>query len=245
MTELEPELKSLLQRAKSDLSPSSNDEARLAARLDGARLAAETHLPSVKPWALGLGGLAIGLGLGMALGLHLESAVPPPELDAQPVSAAPAENIHPLVPPQSPTPTLDVALDLATAAPSNQSAKATTPKPDLTQGTKLERQRMAAAKDAGGNLNESNPNENNIDETDHVRRVRRALAQHDASLALLLLDELDRNVPNGRLMQERDAGRAIARCLQEPRRRAATRAAFERRHPSSVHQTRVAQACKQ
>lgn len=243
MTELDPDLKSLLQRAKSELSPTPNDEARLAARLEGARHHAGSPAPAGRPWGTGMAGLALGLGLGTALGYHLATrGASSHELDVRPVSVATLENTSPLEAPPSAKANVALSLDLPTVTTSKHVTVATTPTPDPIPSAILRPHKPNLVKDgdAGGNGNRTN-----VDEIEQVRRVRRALAQQDPSLALLLLDELDRTVPKGRLMQERDAGRAIARCIQEPRSRAATRAAFERQHPSSVHQTRVSQACKE
>jgi len=76
------------------------------------------------------------------------------------------------------------------------------------------------------------------------RAVERALRDREPGLALGLLRELDRAVPGGRLVEERQATAAIARCgtgdvpfgvdLGEE---------FAGRYPGSVYQARVEEAC--
>jgi hypothetical protein len=77
-----------------------------------------------------------------------------------------------------------------------------------------------------------------------LRGIERALRDDQPALALALLGELDRAVPEGKLMEEREATSAIARCalgriplgldLGED---------FAESHPDSVYLARVQQAC--
>lgn len=82
-----------------------------------------------------------------------------------------------------------------------------------------------------------------VDEVALVRRVQRALARREARLALGLIQELDARVPHGRLMEERHAATAMARCMLVPSERQGALAAFLQRYPSSVHGERVEQVC--
>lgn len=82
-----------------------------------------------------------------------------------------------------------------------------------------------------------------VDEVEQVRRVQRALAQGQPGLALRLLNTLDREMPEGRLLEERAAARAIARCMSDPSRGAIEYRAFSQRYAQSVHDKRVAGVC--
>jgi hypothetical protein len=77
-----------------------------------------------------------------------------------------------------------------------------------------------------------------------LRRVERAQRAGNPRLALALLDELDRDQPRGKLLEERAAARAVAECQSsfgEARSVIAER--FSKRYGSSVYLTRVKVAC--
>ncbi|HYQ15375.1 MAG TPA: hypothetical protein VEQ58_06455 [Polyangiaceae bacterium] len=78
-----------------------------------------------------------------------------------------------------------------------------------------------------------------------LRRVERVLREHNPRLAVALLNELDREVPRGKLAEERDAARSIAACELESAASVTARTAseFAERHPGSVYLPRVARAC--
>lgn len=83
------------------------------------------------------------------------------------------------------------------------------------------------------------------EEVRSLRRVERVLREHNPRFALALLSELDRTVPTGRLMEERDAARTVATCELEGSGLHASEqaAAFSARFPGSVYASRVHQAC--
>jgi hypothetical protein len=77
-----------------------------------------------------------------------------------------------------------------------------------------------------------------------LRAVERALREHDPGFALTLLRELDRTVPNGRLVEEREAVSAIARCVSGDVPFGLNLADdFVGHHPDSVYGRRVIGAC--
>ena len=76
-----------------------------------------------------------------------------------------------------------------------------------------------------------------------MRRVERALREQQPQRALGLLFELDRNVPNGMLMQERQAAFAIARCAARLGSAAQLAAEFASRYPNSPYIARVHDTC--
>ena len=77
-----------------------------------------------------------------------------------------------------------------------------------------------------------------------LRRVERAQRAGNPRLALALLEELDRDRPRGKLMEERAAARAVAECQSTfGDSRAALLARFRARYPSSVYSSRVETAC--
>ena len=77
-----------------------------------------------------------------------------------------------------------------------------------------------------------------------LRNAERALRDGNPGLALAFLQELDRQVPNGQLAEERDAAGTLARCARGDQPFGVNLAAeFTERHPGSVYRARVEQAC--
>ena len=77
-----------------------------------------------------------------------------------------------------------------------------------------------------------------------LRNAERALRDGNPGLALAFLTELDRQVPNGQLTEERDAAATLARCARGDRPIGVDLAGdFAERHPASVYRARVEQAC--
>lgn len=78
-----------------------------------------------------------------------------------------------------------------------------------------------------------------------LRGVERALRDHQPGLALALLRRLDAEVPDGKLVEERDATAAIARCqLRDVPFGVDLARDFADRHPDSVYAERVAAGCR-
>jgi len=77
-----------------------------------------------------------------------------------------------------------------------------------------------------------------------LRSVERALRDRQPGLALAVLAALDRDVPGGKLVEEREAMLVIARCAQaDAPIRVELDGAFAGRYPGSVYLQRVQQAC--
>jgi len=77
-----------------------------------------------------------------------------------------------------------------------------------------------------------------------LRNAERALRDGNPGLALAFLQELDRQVPNGKLAEERDAAATTARCARGDHPFGVDMAEeFAQRHPASVYRARVEQAC--
>ena len=77
-----------------------------------------------------------------------------------------------------------------------------------------------------------------------LRNAERALRDGNPGLALAFLQELDRQVPNGQLAEERDAASTLARCARGDHPFGVNLGAeFTERHPGSVYRARVEQAC--
>jgi hypothetical protein len=72
-----------------------------------------------------------------------------------------------------------------------------------------------------------------------------ALRAGDGPDALVAASEHAHKFPNGALTEERESGRAIARCwAAKPEGRSAISDEFSRRFPSSPYAARVKAACK-
>lgn len=79
-----------------------------------------------------------------------------------------------------------------------------------------------------------------------LRAIERALRDDDPRLALALLQQLDRDVPQGKLVEERRATSAIARCsLGDVPFGVDLAEDFAGDHPHSVYLGRVEQSCRQ
>jgi hypothetical protein len=77
-----------------------------------------------------------------------------------------------------------------------------------------------------------------------LRNAERALRDGNPGLALAFLEELDRQVPNGQLTEERDAAATLARCARGDRPIGVDLAGdFAERHPKSVYLARVDETC--
>lgn len=81
-------------------------------------------------------------------------------------------------------------------------------------------------------------------ELDAMRRVDRLLHEDNPQRALALLQQLDRSVPDGKLMQERAAAAVIARCALGTGESARVADEFAARYPDSVYLARVRQKCQ-
>lgn len=77
-----------------------------------------------------------------------------------------------------------------------------------------------------------------------LRNAERALRERNPGLALAFLEELDRQVPHGRMTEERDAASTLARCARGDRPLGVDLAGeFIERHPASLYRARIEQAC--
>jgi hypothetical protein len=83
-----------------------------------------------------------------------------------------------------------------------------------------------------------------LNEVRAIRSIERALRDGQPGLGLALLRELDRAVPNGRLVEEREALSAIARCASGQAPLGVNLGDdFAERHPDSVYLRRVEGSC--
>lgn len=77
-----------------------------------------------------------------------------------------------------------------------------------------------------------------------LRAIERALREGEPALAFALLERLDREVPNGKLLEEREATAAMARCALGRAPFGVNLAEdFAARHPASVYRERVEATC--
>jgi hypothetical protein len=252
--DLDAEQRAFLDNARAALSPNAEAVRNLHARIDGALAShrAEVRNPTASPAlrryarTVGLGLFGLGLGLGAAGGYlwgqngertRLSSlTLSTPSISSisahsAPTLGSPTRASATLPPPA----TLSVtAVDHALGAPSGSATKP----PIVNNSTNLDKRRSTGATDTKPNA-ELTP----ADELLLVQRVQRALARREPSLALALLSELDTHIPNGRLLEERAAGKAIALCMHSSPRAAMSLERFKRQFPDSVHLPRVVSTC--
>jgi hypothetical protein len=239
MTELENREMRVLAAARRGLSSSEADRARVRLGVESALAAGEIP-DEVEPEleaprsatlfkaALGLalavlvggGGYAAGHRAGVAAGVR-ERTVSLPSTPSAASEREVVEQEHVTPGPATPP--------AASASPSSPVvARRATPSASATV--------FNATPAAGGS---------DIDEELRIlRRVERAQRAGNPSLALALLDELDRESPRGKLMEERAAARSVAQCSSTfGDSRAALLARFRARYPTSVYSPRVEGAC--
>jgi hypothetical protein len=165
-------------------------------------------------------------GAGYALGLSAGRAQLPVPAVSEPSSTRP----------ESPTRTAPEVLDEITAPAPESSAAPRAPlherKEQVVAPPKAEPAAVA-------------PSDALQHELRTLRRVERAQREQNPRFALALLDELERSVPGGKLLEERSAARAVAACgLESAASVAGARAAeFSARYPRSVYLPRVREAC--
>jgi hypothetical protein len=223
----------LIARARRALSPSAGDQQRVReavrravagapAPVAGNGTTAATATRASRLFALGaVAAVAGGIGYwgGHRAGVR----------DGQARAAAQVIAVRPL--PELPAPA--AAIVAAPAAPGTPPPQSPPPDPA--------RHRHAAppAKPV-----ELSPADSLAEEVRALRSVERALRDEQPGLALALLRELDRAVPQGKLIEERQATLAIARCLGgEVPFGVDLGDDFAGRYPDSVYLARVAQAC--
>lgn len=77
-----------------------------------------------------------------------------------------------------------------------------------------------------------------------LRRAERAIRAGDPTLALILLDRLEREHPASRLTEERAAARILVECARAGALARPEARRFLERHPSSVYSDRINRACE-
>lgn len=238
----DPAVETLLARTRRQWSPSDRDVARvrggLGAALASGRTASAAGSPA--PGAPRFGATpgwisrvvvtaaftAAGAGVGYWAGGRTAKQAPPvAELAQVSPARAPALEAKPTegpvpAPVAAPTRVATPASSRAAAARRNDLRRTTTSEPATAEGSLAEEVRA-------------------------LRNVERALREGNPGLASAFLDELDRGVPGGRMTEERDALRAIARC-EAGRQPFGVNLAedFVRAHPGSAYGRRVRDACE-
>jgi hypothetical protein len=225
-----PDEASVLSRARAGLTPTASDEDRVRRAVAAALAVAPSGLPwraprvplggRVRSWAARLavaGAIAAAAGVvGYRAGFRAGR-----EQSARPAAVAPA--IPSLVPPVIAVPEPRPPIEPPRTSPAARAPRATPPAVTATS-----------------------PAESLEAEVRTLRGAERALRDHQPGLALALLRELDRAVPNGKLIEEREATAAIARCaLGQVPFGVDLAGDFAQRHPRSVYLQRVEQACQE
>jgi hypothetical protein len=235
MVDPEQQVREVLARARRGLSPTASDEARVLAGLDAALLGGSLGAPAAEAartipgGVLGWGTKLVAVGViagaagtaGYALGLRqgrTEARPNSPAVEIAASSAAPKAQPREPVPPAVPLASLEPP-----AAKPMRSAGQPAPSASAQPLT---------------------PEESLAEETRALARVERALRNNNPGLALLLLDELGRAVPHGKLLEERDASRAITRCRLGQGSPNALAEDFAQRYPNSVYLKRVEKTCR-
>jgi hypothetical protein len=118
------------------------------------------------------------------------------------------------------------------------------PEPKLHPRVTAASRRAATAAPAGAGRADDDSGASLANEVRGLRSVERALRDGRPGLALALLTALDREVPDGKLSEEREATAVMARCaLGDGPFGVDLEADFAERHPASVYLERVRQSC--
>jgi hypothetical protein len=218
----------VLRRARRAWSPDAADQERVRRAIDAALAAgAPANLPPAAPRNAGWGARLLAVvtiagvsgGIGYSAGFragHRET--PPVKNIAAPLPYSP---IGPLTDrsPQKVQPSLIPPASMAqhrAGRPAHHEAEASASPPADS---------LAVEVRALGN-------------------AERALRDYNPSLALAFLEDLDRQVPHGRLTEERDAAATLARCARGDRPIGVDLAGeFAERHPKSVYRARIEETC--
>jgi len=235
MSDLELDERRFLERASSGLSPTPADRARVRASLDEF-LAAEALGPDAKvddpsgaaatslaagPTWLGALGIAAGVAAAAGAGgyyLGYATAFERAMSTSKPaVATTPTQLEAPASPAGPAAPEAHRPPVQAPAAKSRRPAPSATAPAPLDPGLDEEARMLA--------------------------RVERALRDENPRFALGLLGEMDRTLPGGQLLEERQAARALAHCQLGSEAAAERAREFAERHPQSAYLSRIRQAC--
>ncbi len=213
--------------------------------------------------ALGVAAAAIAAAVGLSWWLHSEQALRSetadrslasdqrademseqstesrrPHLSAEPLDPAAPE-------PGSPLPPTNSDVDLTSVGSPRGSSS---PAPGRPRGPRASR---SSPSDDLGSPPEKTDSSHRGDtepdslaaETQRIAHARARLSAGDPRGALEQLDDYDRRYPRGALREEADAVRAMARCRSNPRAAGPELSTFLRRHPRSLFETQVRNAC--
>jgi len=135
------------------------------------------------------------------------------------------------------------ARPFVTTTPSVETAPPSPPEPKIRpKGTAASRRAVNAP--AGTRRADDDSAASLENEVRALRSVERALRDQRPGLALALLARLDREVPDGRLAEEREATSVIAHCaLGDGPLGVDLAGDFAERYPSSAYLGRVRQSC--
>jgi len=261
MTRMQSEEEAILALGRACLAPNAADRARVRSALDGAlaaALAAPSQLPEanrgdpsgatsgvhsirsglVKAGSMRLLATTLTFALGGGLGYWAGYGA---GIRAHSAPSAPRSPALPIV-----TPT---ASGSANGAPSNGSSVAASASSAAVVGSSAPRMTTAPRASSPAPRAETPaqplavPEVAVDEELRTLQRAERALRQGNPRLSLVLLEELARSTQGGRLLEERAAEMAVARCTLEPSEAERLSLEFEHAHPNSVYASRVEQSC--
>ena len=255
MSNLSQERRALFQRARQDFEPTGNERERNA-RAVAARLSISAAvLTGTLSTASASAGASIAAGAGnsgaslalltgkwLAVGLMVGGGVVATAVAAHVTSAAPAPSVGRSVATSLTRPAAARAL-VVRSTPALERPALATPAP--TTRPLLVRQAEPSRTPAHTATSTPGPHSTNVtEEARLVRRAEEALRAGSASNALVLLDQLASEQPNGVLMEERSVERIDGLCqLGRTGQARAEATRFLQATPSSPLAKRVQQSC--
>jgi hypothetical protein len=225
----------MLARARTGLSPSAEQTAQV-------RRSLATAIASGTMPARARGGATSGT-VRMATRLLLASTLALGAAGAGYVAGYRAGRRALPAAPLAPSPAAEAARAPARATSSSPTTAERAPEPRRPAG--IARPARSVATTPAATETKAAPAAGLEAELRALRGVERALRDHQPGLALALLRRLDAEVPAGKLVEERDATSAIARCeLGDVPFGVDLARDFADRHPDSVYAERVAAGCR-
>jgi len=238
MNRLEPDQSQVLARARRAFSPTASDADRVRVSLRAA-LAMNPPVAAPDPSATAGRLSRVAMRLFVAGAIAASSGAIGYRMGRR---AAPSEPRAPISVPVAPAIIADPA---GATAPANglPAVGAAEPRPRPGQATtSVARPPRRSESRPGHSLDPDSL----VREIEALRSVERALRDGTPGLALALLRELDRTLPEGKLTEERRATAAIARCASGAVPLGLDLAKeFGSDYPDSVYRERVEEACAQ
>lgn len=246
MSEWSSDSEELFRSARSDLSPTASDRARVRQRL-AAKLAAGAVAATVTTTATNAAA-ATNVAAAKTVTLGLVAKIVAPVIVVGGVAAATVptviasraeKDVAPAIVAPAPAKTSAARIAARAAEKETEEEKQKEAEPEVTSAPPVETARMPRA--VPKNAAAAPPRADGADEVTLVAGIDAALRAGDVARANELIGEHERRFPRGLLVEEREGARVIARCMSGSRSAAES---FLAAHPRSPMRARIEAACR-